>query len=52
MWFLVTLVAGGHYMYMRVHKVQVHQSTFVYRHVDWSIAVPLQKVVFNLILGR
>ena len=50
MWFLVTLVAAVHYIYMRVHWVQVHQSTFVHRYVDWSLAVPLQKIVFNLIL--
>ena len=44
------MVAAGHYMYMRVYWVQVHKSTFVYRYVDWSIAVPLQMFVFNLFL--
>ena len=50
MWFLVILVAAAHYMYMRVYWVQVHKSTFVYRYVVWSIAVPLQMNEFNLIL--
>ena len=47
---LVTLVAAVHYMYMREYWVQVHKSTFVYRYVVWSIAVPLQMNEFNLIL--
>ena len=50
MLFLVTLVAAKHYMYMRVYWVQAHKSSFVYRHVDWSLAVPLQMIVFNQIL--
>ena len=48
MWFLVTLVAAVHYIYMRAHWVQVHWATFVYRYVDWSLAAPLQMIVFNL----
>ena len=48
--YLVTLVAAVHYMYLREYWVQVHKSPIVYRYVYWSITVPLQMIVFNLIL--
>merc|ERR1712014_71620 len=47
---LVTLVAAVHYMYMREYWVSVQKSPIVYRYIDWSIAVPLQMIEFNLIL--
>ena len=50
MWSLGLLVAAVHYMYMRVYWVQAHKSSFVYKHVEGGLAVPLQMIVFNLIL--
>ena len=46
----MALVAAVHYMYMRVYWVQAHKSSFVYKHVNRSLAVPLQMIGFNLIL--
>merc|ERR1712178_402058 len=47
---LVTLVAAVHYFYMREFWVQIGTSPIVYRYIDWSITVPLQRVEFYLIL--
>ena len=47
---LETSDAAVHYVYMFEYWVQVHWFPMVYRHVDWSITVPLQTTEFNLIL--
>merc|ERR1712048_205320 len=48
---LVTLVAAVHYFYMREFWVQIGTSPIVYRYIDWTITVPLQKIEFYLILS-
>merc|ERR1719213_121175 len=44
---LVTLVAAGHYFYMREFWITVHGSPILYRYIDWSIPVPLQIIEFT-----
>ena len=48
---LITGVAFIHYMYMRGVWVQTGDSPTVYRYIDWLITVPLQMIVFYLILA-
>ena len=48
---LITGIAFIHYMYMRGVWVQTGDAPTVYRYIEWLITMPLQMVVFYLILG-
>jgi len=47
---LITGIAFIHYMYMRNVWVQTGDSPIIYRYIDWLITIPLQMIVFYLIL--
>ena len=48
---LITGVAFIHYMYVRGIWVQTGDAPTVYRYIEWIITMPLQIVVFYLILS-
>ena len=48
---LITGIAFIHYMYMRDIWVQNGDVPTLYRYIEWLITMPLQMVVFYLILG-
>ena len=48
---LITGIAFIHYMYMRDIWVQNGDAPTLYRYIEWLITMPLQMVVFYLILG-
>ena len=48
---LITGIAFIHYMYMRDIWVQNGDAPTQYRYIEWLITMPLQMVVFYLILG-
>jgi bacteriorhodopsin len=48
---LITGIAFINYMYMRGVWVQTGDLPIVYRYIDWLITMPLQMVVFYLILA-
>ena len=47
---LITGIAFVHYMYMRGVWVQTGDSPTIYRYIEWIITMPLQAVLFYLIL--
>ena len=48
---LITGIAFIHYMYMRDIWVQNGDVPTLYRYIEWLITMPLQMIVFYLILG-
>ncbi len=48
---LITGIAFIHYMYMRGIWVQNGDAPTLYRYIEWLITMPLQMIVFYLILG-
>ena len=48
---LITGIAFVHYMYMRGVWVQTGDSPTIYRYIEWIITMPLQMIVFYLILA-
>ena len=48
---LITGIAFIHYMYIRGVWVQTGDSPIVYRYIEWLITMPLQMILFYLILG-
>ena len=48
---LITGIAFIHYMYMRDIWVQNGDAPTQYRYIEWLITMPLQMIVFYLILG-
>ena len=48
---LVTGIAFVHYMYMRGVWVQTGDTPTVYRYIEWLITMPLQMILFYLILS-
>ena len=48
---LITGIAFIHYMYMRDIWMQNGDAPTLYRYIEWLITMPLQMIVFYLILG-
>ena len=48
---LITGIAFIHYMYMRDIWIQNGDAPTLYRYIEWLITMPLQMIVFYLILG-
>ena len=48
---LITGVAFIHYMYVRGVWVQFEEVDIVYRYIEWLITMPLQMIIFYLILA-
>jgi len=48
---LITGVAFIHYMYVRDVWVQFEEVDIVYRYIEWLITMPLQMIIFYLILA-
>ena len=48
---LVTGIAFVHYIYIRSVWVQIGDLPIVYRYIEWLITMPLQMIVFYLILS-
>ena len=48
---LITGIAFIHYMYVRGIWVQTGDAPTIYRYIEWLITMPLQMIVFYLLLG-
>ena len=48
---LITGIAFIHYFYVRGIWVQTGDAPTIYRYIEWLITMPLQMIVFYLILG-
>ena len=48
---IITGIAFVHYIYIRGVWIQTGDSSTVYRYIEWLITMPLQMIVFYLILG-